>query len=498
MDTRNQVKQYVDIAWRRKWWLLVPTVVGTLASGYLYSTSPKLYRAATTILVTRQSMPEDIVRSTVTTRVDEAMKRLKVQVLSRKYLQRVAEEVGLIGANSEEAFIERACDQIEASVQLDVDKRDFSWFKIMVNNKDPERAAKIANRLAEMFIDQNTEQRVRQATGTADLLDNWVEKKDAELRKRDAEISRFKRENLYELPDQQGATLQLLNNATDRVTQLSSDIRLKTDRLSILQAEDRAGRAAAAAAGVDVPGDDADGRQLAQLERELGDLLISYTDENPLVRKKREQITQFKASHPMLAATKPGGGADQLESSPEARRLQAELRNLEADRARAQTQVNLYTARLANIPIRAQELADLTRDYDTLKKDYDTRVGQRELARRSQEVEEAKKGEQFQIQDLARPPAVPFQPVLMQFILMGLASGAGVGVGMAALLEFLDQSVRTEEQFADLFPDIAILGAIPNIVAGAPPKPRAKGGGSIKKSAAGAVALFAVLGGLLA
>jgi uncharacterized protein involved in exopolysaccharide biosynthesis len=174
------------------------------------------------------------------------------------------------------------------------------------------------------------------------------------------------------------------------------------------------------------------------------------------------------------------------------------LRNLEADRARAQTQVNLYTARLANIPIRAQELADLTRDYDTLKKDYDTRVGQRELARRSQEVEEAKKGEQFQIQDLARPPAVPFQPVLMQFILMGLASGAGVGVGMAALLEFLDQSVRTEEQFADLFPDIAILGAIPNIVAGAPPKPRAKGGGSIKKSAAGAVALFAVLGGLLA
>jgi hypothetical protein len=80
---------------------------------------------------------------------------------------------------------------------------------------------------------------------------------------------------------------------------------------------------------------------------------------------------------------------------------------------------------------------------------------------------------------------------------MGLATGAGVGVGMAVLLEFLDQSVRGEEQFADLFPDVPILGSIPNLIASAPVKPHAKKS-RVKKAAAGAVALLAVLGGFFA
>ena len=483
MDTRSQVKKYVDIGWRRKWWLLVPTVLGLVASMYYYSTAPKLYRAKTTILVTRQRIPDDIVRSTVTSTIGETIKTLRVQVLSRTYLERVAEEIGLIGPNAEEAQIERACAQLDASVALDWDKRDGSWFSINVHDKDPQRAARVANRLAELFIEQNTNLRVKQASGTVNLLESWVKQTEEELSKRDEEISRFKREHLYELPDQQDATLQLLNGAQNRVSQLTSEIQLKTDRLSALTSEAKANRAAAAAAGVSIPGDDPDSRQLAQLERELGDLLISYTEENPLVRKKRDQIAQFKASHPTLGVAKPTGGAES-EVPPEARRLQIELRTLQADRDREQARVNTLTTRLANIPLRAQKLADLTRDYATLKTDYDTKVGQREVARRSQEVEEAKKGDQFQIQDVARPPAAPYQPILIQVLLLGIAAGAGVGVGIAALLEFLDQSVRSEEQFADLFPDVVILGSIPNLVANAPPaRPRAKNG-SGKKAAA--------------
>jgi protein tyrosine kinase modulator len=483
VDTRSQVKQYVDIAWRRKWWVLVPTILGTAASIYLYTVLPKLYRATTTILVTRQRIPDDIVRSTVTSTIGETIKTLKVQVLSRTYLERVAEEIGLIQANADEMMKERACNQIENSVDLDWDKRDGSWFSINVHDKDPQRAARVANRLAEMFIEQNANLRVKQASGAVNLLDGWVKQTEEELSKRDEEISRFRREHLYELPDQQDATLQLLNGAQNRVSQLTSEIQIKTDRLSIMTSEFKANRAAAAAAGISVPGDDADSRALAQLENELGDLLVSYTDENPLVRKKRDQIAQFKASHPALGAPKQTGTADS-DVSPEARRLEMELRTLQSDRDREQGRVHELTSRLGNIPLRAQKLADLTRDYDTLKKDYDTKVGQREMARRSQEVEEAKKGDQFQIQDAARPPAVPYQPVLMQLLLMGILAGAGVGVGITALLEFLDQSVRSEEQFADIFPDVAILGSIPNLVTGGPVKPRVDKSGSGKKAAA--------------
>ena len=482
MDTRSQVKQYVDIAWRRKWWVVVPTVLGLLGGVYRYYTAPKLYSSYTTILVSRQKIPDDIVRSTVTSTIGEMINNLQVQVFSRTYLQRIAEENGLIGPNADEARIERACAQIKRSVTLESDKRNGQWFKLIVQNGDPQRAARIANRLAELFIEQNTDLRVKQASGAANLLDGWVKQTEEQLQKRDAEISRFKQEHMYELPDQQDATLQLLNGSQNQLSALTSEIQFKSERLATLTAESKANRAAAAAAGVNLPQDDPDGRVLAQLERELDDLLISYTDENPLVRKKREQITQFKATHPTLVESKPTT-SEEAALPPEAKRLQAELRTLQTDRARVQARVNELTARLANIPMRAQKLAELTRDYDSLKKAYDTKVGQRDEARRSQQVEEAKKGDQFQVQDVAVPGARPISPVFEMLLLMGLAAGAGIGVGIAALLEFLDQSVRSEEQFVELFPDVAILGSIPNLVGNAPAKPRAKGGPT-KKAAA--------------
>lgn len=492
MDARNQVKQYVDIAWRRKWWVVVPTIVGALVSVYWYATAPKMYRATTSILVTRQSMPEDIVRSTVTMRVDERMKTLRVQVLSRRYLEQVAREVGYIDEKAPEAAIERACDQVSGAVQIEMDKRDFSWFKINVVEKDPQRAATIANRLAEMFIQQNTEMREAVAKGTVDTVSGWLAENRGQLEAQERLIAAYKRQHMYELPDQQASTLQLMNASTARVQQLSSDIQLRSDRLAILRSNERAARANAQALGVTPPGDDPNAQALAKLERELNDLLVNYTEENPLVKRKRDQIAAYRVAYP-AAATKTPSGEDV--ASPEIQGLQAEIRNLERDRAREQIKVNELQARLANMPLRQQELETMTRGYDSLKTSYDKTLAQQEQTERSLDLEAAKKGEQFQIQDRARAPGRPYDPQLFMLLLMGLGAGLGVGVGLTALLEFLDQSVRSEEQFAALFPDVTILGTIPNLVATTPAKSRAKG--SAQKAAAGAIALAALLGGLL-
>jgi polysaccharide chain length determinant protein (PEP-CTERM system associated) len=472
LDTRTQVKQYVDIAWRRKWWLVVPILVGTAGSLYYYKVAPKLYSAFTTVLVTRPNVPEDVVR-TVSVRVDEQMKTLMIQILSPTTLAAVARENGLIDDNTDDATKERVTARIKGSVLVDLDKKDLAWFKITVKDRDRRRAAKIANRLAEMFIEKNTESRVKQASENTSLLGGWVAEAEASLKKKDEEISRFKQEHMYELPEQQDSTLQLISVSRDRVGHLSSEIQSKTDRLALLQSEEKASRAVAAASGVNVVVDDPDSRTLVQLQNELNDLLVSYTDENPMVKRKRDQIEQFKATHPALAAAKTSDAAEPR-TSLEAKRLQLELRNLESDRSREEAQLQIYTARLANMPLRAQQLENLTRGYDITKRDYETRAGQKEGAKRSQEVEEAKKGQQFTVQDIAYPPAFPSEPVLIQFLFLGIIGGVGVGVGITALLEFLDQSVRTEEQFAMLFPDVVVLGSIPNLVAAAPVKPSAK------------------------
>jgi len=498
VDARTQVKQYVDIAWRRKWWIVIPIIIGTAGSLYAYKVAPKLYSATTSVLVTRPNIPDDVVR-TVSVRMDEQLKQLTISILSNNYLTQVARENGLLEDGADEATRERVCAAIKRSVNVELDK-NFAWFKITVKNRDPQRAARIANRLAEMFIERNTESRVQQASENTNMIDGWATQAAAELDKRDAEISRFKKEHMYELPDQQDSTLQLISVSRDRVARLTSDIQLKSDRLADLQSQDKLIRAAADASGVSVAGDDPDSKALAQLERDLNDLRVSYTDENPMVKRKRDQIAQFKTTHPTLTVPKTTDAGE----SPEIKRLQTEQRNLQTDRAHEEAQLQIYTTRLGNMPRQAQELEKLTRGYDVQKREFETRIGQKAGAKRSQEVEEQKKGQQFEVQDKAYPPASPSEPVLMVFLFLGLAGGIGVGAGIAALLEFLDQSVRSEEQFVLLFPDLPILGTIPNLVASAPThggvtksKTKSKKSGG-KKAAAGVIAFLAVLGGLLA
>src|SRR4030095_16694742 len=150
-------------------------------------------------------------------------------------------------------------------------------------------------------------------------------------------------------------------------------------------------------------------------------------------------------------------------SSPEIARLEGEIRSLDADRASEQRNVNMLRRRIENMPLRQQELGELTRDYETLKRQYDANFAQKEQAKRAQEIEAAKKGEQLQIQDRARPPVKPSQPNVMQIVLLGLLGGLGLGVGLAALLEFIDHTVRSEEEFVHRYPDLPILGSIPNL-----------------------------------
>lgn len=463
MDQRMQAKLVVDVAWRRRWWILVPAALGLGGSIFLASSLPKVYRASTTILVMRQSIPEDIVRTTVTTRVEERIRSLKIQVKSRRYLELVVKELGLAPANASEGEMERSCAKLSQNVDLDWDRQGLSWFNIMADDGNSKRAADIANRLAELFIEQNSALREAQAKGTVETVEGWLEKIEKDLRQREAELARYKSQNLYELPDQQAATLQLLNAAQARIQQLTSDIQMRSERLATARAEDKARRATANALGVPVMNDDPDARAFAQMQRELQDLLTNYTDENPLVKRKREQITQFAANHPELGAAKSADSEIVVPGSPEIGRLQGEIRGLEADRDREQRNVDTLRRRIENMPVRQQELAELTRDYETLQKQYDANFAQKEQARRAQDIEAAKKGEQFQIQDRARPSVKPDKPNVPAIVLLGLLGGLGLGVGLASLLEFLDHTVRSEDEFARRYPDFPILGSIPNL-----------------------------------
>lgn len=461
MSPTGRFKLYLDIAYRRKWWIVVPVILSAVASYFALDRLPKTYRASTTILVTPQRMPIEIVRETVTTRVEDRMSSMSVQILSRRFLEQVVRELELVPAEAQDAEIEQACARMKSHVELNAGT-NLSYFEVAVVDPVPERSAAIANRLATLFIEQNSQMRSEQASGTLNTVEGWLEKKKVELDAMDGKIAEYKSGHLWELSDQLNANLQLLASTQQRIASLTKDIQARQDRLVDARALAKAETHSDVAPVESV---DPVQRKLATLESELAQLRVNYTEENPAVRRKAYEISEFKRVHPETERTASSSSVPAPVTSRrgEVERLDREIANLERERDAAQSQANVLTARIDRTPLREQELKNLTRGYDALKKEYDDLLQKREMASRGEELESSRKSEQFKVQDPARVPTVPYRPQPLQVIMIRLVAGLGVGAAAVVVLEFLDQSVKSEDDFRRAFPDLPLLSAVPHV-----------------------------------
>ena len=451
LEPSIRLKHLVDIAWREKWWIGVPIVLATAASLALVLVVPKVYRATTTILVSQDSVPESIARSTVTLRGEERMRSLEQQVLSRSSVEAVGRKLGIIGAGAGPAEIESICRNLRARIVPEFDKHDFSWFRISAADADPARAAGIANQVADHFIAENSRIRASQSRATLETTTSWEAAYRRNLANDNDRVSEFTRQNLYEMPEQQPANAQLLAGAQSRALRVKDDIESRNRRLDALHLQQSGPDAIRAASP--------DPRQVA-LERELEELLGHYTDSNPLVTRKRAQIADYVGSLPPRA---PAGALGDAALAAAVETVEHELSVLSGELARENATIADYLARQHNGALLQPKLLALNRGNDQAKLQLDLAMAQKNKAQYSEDLEASNTGKQFEIQDRAYPPELPSEPNLGMFVLVGLGLGAAIGVGATATRAIVNQTVRGEEEFATMFPDLPVYGVIPSL-----------------------------------
>ncbi|MGQ9671076.1 MAG: Wzz/FepE/Etk N-terminal domain-containing protein, partial [Desulfosoma sp.] len=83
------IEPYLDMAWRRRWWIVVPVILCLLGGVFVAKTTPKVYRASTLILVQAQQIPPGIVRPMVSEDLTNRLYSIADQVLSRTNLERI-------------------------------------------------------------------------------------------------------------------------------------------------------------------------------------------------------------------------------------------------------------------------------------------------------------------------------------------------------------------------------------------------------------------------
>ena len=81
--------------WRRKWLVVVPVMLSTVAASIVAWRMPIIYRSEARVIVVPQRIPESFVPSSVDSRLEDRLASIKQRVLSRTGLERIVTEFDL-------------------------------------------------------------------------------------------------------------------------------------------------------------------------------------------------------------------------------------------------------------------------------------------------------------------------------------------------------------------------------------------------------------------
>jgi polysaccharide chain length determinant protein (PEP-CTERM system associated) len=453
MDT-HEITNYLDIAQRRKYWIIIPFLAAILGGLAYTLIAPKVYEATTLILVQSQSVPQDFVRSIVTDGIEDRLRTITQQVTSRTNLETIIRDHRLSEDMGRATSIDAVVEAVRKRIKIDVSKGGSgrggtSAFTISFRGQDPRKVMQVTNALASNFISQNLETRESQVLGTSAFLADELESVRTRLMAKEEELKGYRERYMGGLPDQLNANLAMLQRLQSQADQLSKNLGDAENRKILVQQtveETRKGRQALVSSSTQGP----ETRDLTSLRNELAALEARYTSSHPDVVRLKKMIETMEASDSKPKTDSRGEtvGLSRAEQNliQQQRDIELDIAGTKAEIRKIQGEMAVYQKRVEDTPKREQELFSIQRDYENLKSLYDSLLRRKLEADIAVSMEKKQKGEQFRVIDPAKIPTYPVDPDIRKIFLMVLALGLGLGGSLVYLVEMMDTSYRSPDE----------------------------------------------------
>lgn len=472
---------YLDILRRRRWLILIPTLLVPVIAYLISLRLPNLYMSQTLVLVEQQKVPDSFVKPVVTEDLAARLATMQEQILSRTQLQPIIERFSLYQQEKGRVPMEDLVDRMRKAITITPIRSDAATrtggmpgFYIAFVGDSPRQAHDVCAEITSMFVTANLKAREQSAQGTTEFLANQLSDAKRGLDEQDAKLANFKRKYLGQLPDQEQSNLTMLgtlNSQLQAVTQnLTRSQQDKTYAESMLTQQRAAWQASLSTANNPQNLE----QQLAALQSQLISLQGRYTDDHPDVIKTKSEIAQVKKK--MAEADAAAANADKsstktakdlLNEPPQLQQLRLQIHQLDqmiaaasAEQQSLQRQIREYQARIQLSPTVEEEYKQLTRDYETAQKFYDDLLAKKTQSEMATDLERRQQGEQFRVMDPPNLPEKPTSPDRPMFAAGGLFGGLALGLGLAFLLEMRDKSLRNERD-VEFFLELPTLALMP-------------------------------------
>jgi polysaccharide chain length determinant protein (PEP-CTERM system associated) len=476
------LEHYWSLARRRQWYFLLPFFGVWLLVWCASWLLPSTYRSSTLILVEQPAVPQQYVTPNVSASdLQNRLDSMTEQILSRTRLQRIIDTRNLYLNERDHRTSEELVERMRKDITVELVRapdRQVTAFNVFYSSKDPLVAQTVTSDLTNLFINENLEFRQQRSENTTEFLTSQLEEARQGLAAQEQKLREYKDKHIGELPTQLQGNIQILSGLQNQLQGEQDALgRAKQQNVYLESLVNQYRSAQGTVSGGDAPqGLPAIEQELARLRAQLADLSSHYTDKHPDVRKLKDQIAktermklQLEAGLASSASTEHADSDAALSSSPPVMELQSQLKANQIEIANRQESIRglkakiaEYQGRLNQTPVREQQLADLSRDYEQSRTNYESLLAKKNQSALATNLERQQQGENFRILDPPSLPSKPFSPDRLKLSVIGLFAGIVVGGGVAAAAEYTDDHLYSEKELKILVP-VPVLAELPAI-----------------------------------
>lgn len=439
LEQPMSLSDYWDIVKRRKFAFLIPFIIVMAIAVALAFTLPPVYRSEATFLVQRQSIPQNMVATTINSYVEEQIEQIRQRLVTRKNLLEIAESFDLYTeelATDRDATIQKMRGNVEVEM-LDVrasdpDRRTSEQvttiaFTVAFSAPDPVIARDATNELASRFLDAHQDRRDTQAEEVSDFLSEQATELEGEIAQLESTLASFKQEELRQLPELMGTNLRLFEKTEQDIestelrmrglreqinvtraelsltpayeTRLNEDgerVMSGSERLSVLTAEyftassryssqhpdirrlQREIRLLTDQLGGGQINADAMLAELVSLEDQLRAARLNYDDSHPEVQSLERQVSvmQRQFQDKVSEVVSRSGGSAATPDNPRYVALETQLESSESALVAEQSKLVDLQERLVEYETRLFQTPAVERDFRSITRNYETALAQ--------------------------------------------------------------------------------------------------------------------------
>ncbi|MDZ7374414.1 MAG: polysaccharide biosynthesis tyrosine autokinase [candidate division KSB1 bacterium] len=512
-EQQVSLTDYLRVLYRGRWIIAITFLITVLTTAFFTFTAEPVYQASATVMIKEEGGVSDVLFGGVAgalrrdteinnqvqilksrTLAEEVIKRLRqsehakeLRVLGnlpedvRRKFNPISAAAGLVsgimgggddgkqGPAGEEALVVALAERLREKVKV-TPVRNTDMIEIKFEAPSPFEAAFVTNTIAQTYREEDTRWSRAEVSQVKEFLEQQLPKIREDLEATEERLRKYQEEqDVFALDRETEKLVENISEVEALYHAALTDLQACQKRLAYVDSILQVSRTQ-----IDVdaiasqPYLEQIRRQIAQKEIERATLVSNlldqglYRENDPALSQIDRELNELKAKFreevAKLAATQmpdPLGVSNQvLQRKIE---LEAELRSLRPKVESLQRLRQEYNRRLESIPTKALELARLKRAALVNEKIF-TMMQEKYEESRITEVGQLGK---VRIVDPAREPIFPVKPKKRLNLMLAGIIGLMLGVGIAFVIEYIDNTVRSPDEVERL--GLPLLGTVPVI-----------------------------------